>query len=56
MPDHLLCDHAAAYRAFVEHWTAPGFAAYVEALGRLAGDAGSPGDVVAEALALETAF
>ena len=47
---------APGYRSCVEHWTAPGFAAYVDALGRLADDVGAPGDAVAEVLALETAF
>jgi thiaminase len=47
---------APGYRSCVEHWTSPGFAAYVDALGRLAEDAGAPGDAVAEVLELETAF
>lgn len=47
---------AGPYTAYVEHWTAPGFAAYVAALGILADAAGAPGDAVAEVLALETAY
>ena len=37
---------APAYREFVEHWTVPGFAAYVAALERAADDAGADGDAV----------
>lgn len=47
---------AEPFRACVEHWTAPGFAAYVDALGQLARAAGAPDDAVAEVLAHETAF
>ena len=47
---------AEPYRGFVEHWTAPGFAAYVDALAGLADAAGAPADAVAEVLALEAAF
>ena len=43
-------------RDYVEHWTAPGFAGYVEALAGLADRAGAPGDAVAEVLAAEIAF
>jgi thiaminase/transcriptional activator TenA len=53
---------AGQYRAFVEHWTTPGFAGYVADLERaadalLAGDP-EPGldDLVADVLAAETAF
>lgn len=42
-------------REFVEHWTAPGFAAYVDALGELATPEGHD-DVVAEVLTREVAF
>ena len=42
-------------REFVEHWTAPGFAAYVDALGELATPE-CDGDVVAEVLTHEVAF
>lgn len=45
-----------AYRELVEHWTAPAFAAYVDALAGLADAAGAPADAVAEVLALEAAF
>ena len=47
---------AEPFRPYVEHWTAPGFAAYVSALGGLAEAAGAPADALAEVLALETAF
>jgi len=47
---------APGYAPYVERWTSPGFAAYVEALGRLAADAGAPDDAVEEVLALETVF
>jgi thiaminase/transcriptional activator TenA len=53
---------AGGYRAYVEHWTTPGFAGYVADLERaadalLAGDP-EPGldDLVADVLAAETAF
>jgi thiaminase/transcriptional activator TenA len=39
----------------VEHWTAPGFAAYVDTLGELATPEGHD-DVVAEVLTREVAF
>lgn len=42
-------------REFVEHWTAPGFAAYVDALGELATPEGQD-QVVAEVLMREVAF
>jgi thiaminase/transcriptional activator TenA len=42
-------------RDFVEHWTAPGFAAYVDALGELATPEGKD-EVVAEVLGCEVAF
>lgn len=51
------------YRAFVEHWTVPEFASYVEGLARAVDDALSPGEHMAEAgevvlaaLRLERAF
>lgn len=47
---------AERYRACVEHWTAPGFADYVDALGRLADEAGPPAGPVPEVLAMEAAF
>jgi len=47
---------ARPYRPFVEHWTEPGFAAYVEALAGLADAAGAPADAVGEVLVLEAAF
>ena len=47
---------APGYARYVERWTSPEFAAYVEALERLAADAGAPDDAVEEVLALETAF
>jgi thiaminase len=43
------------YREFVEHWTDPGFAAYVQALGELA-DPGGNDDVIADVLTHEIAF
>ena len=42
-------------REFVEHWTAPGFAAYVDALGELADPEGHH-ELVAEILTREVAF
>jgi len=42
-------------REFVDHWTAPGFATYVDALGVLATPDGKD-DVVAEVLTREVAF
>jgi thiaminase/transcriptional activator TenA len=42
-------------REFVEHWTAPGFAEYVDALGELATPEGQD-EVVAELLTREVAF
>ena len=42
-------------REFVEHWTTPGFAEYVDALGELATPEGHD-DVVAEVLTREVAF
>ncbi len=42
-------------REFVEHWTTPGFGAYVDALGELA-KPDDHVDVVAEVLTLEVAF
>nr|WP_204264275.1 TenA family transcriptional regulator [Geodermatophilus normandii] len=53
---------AGQYRAFVEHWTAPGFASYVAALETAADhaavDQAAPGDdgVLLEVVAAETAF
>src|SRR3954468_3261610 len=52
---------APAYRQFVEHWTAPGFAGYVAGLAAGAAAVGAgdrPGDdgVFAEVVAAETAF
>ncbi len=47
---------AGPYRACVEHWTDPGFAAYVDALGRAARAAGAPQDALPRVLALEAAF
>ena len=45
------------YAAFVEHWTSPGFAAYVDALGALAGpDDEQRRRCVEEVLELEAAF
>lgn len=50
---------APAYREFVEHWTVPGFAAYVSGLEAAADTAGTPADadaVFLEVVAAETAF
>lgn len=48
---------APAYREFVEHWTVPGFAAYVAALEAAADEAGPAGDgVFLEVTDAETAF
>ncbi len=47
---------AERYREYVAHWTAPGFAAYVDALGGCADAAGAVPDAVPEVLAAETAF
>lgn len=47
--------NSSPLREFVEHWTAPGFAAYVDALGELATPEGHD-DVVAEVLTREVAF
>ena len=47
---------APGYAPYVERWTSPEFASYVEELGRLAVDAGAPDDAVEEVLAVETAF
>lgn len=56
----LAWQHAAPgggrFAAYVEHWTAPGFATYVDGLGTAADEAGAPGDAVPEVLALEAAF
>jgi thiaminase len=46
---------AFPFTAFVEHWTAPGFAAYVDALGDLATPDG-PADLVRDVLRHEVAF
>jgi formylaminopyrimidine deformylase / aminopyrimidine aminohydrolase len=46
---------ASPLREFVEHWTAPGFAAYVDALGELASPEGQD-EMVAEVLTREVAF
>ena len=43
------------YAEFVQHWTAPGFAGYVEALGALAVPDGQD-DLVGDVLSLEVAF
>lgn len=43
------------FREFVEHWTAPGFAAYVDALGALADPEGHR-EVVTDVLTHEVAF
>ena len=43
------------FREFVEHWTDPGFAAYVEALGEMANPDGQD-ELVAEVLTHEVAF
>jgi formylaminopyrimidine deformylase / aminopyrimidine aminohydrolase len=49
---------AEGYRAFVEHWTLPGFAAYVAGLEAAADRVPAPGAdaVFAEVVAAETAF
>ncbi|SFL80590.1 TenA family transcriptional regulator [Geodermatophilus ruber] len=49
---------APAYREFVQHWTAPGFAGYVTALEQAADGAGDADrdDVFAEVVAAECAF
>lgn len=46
---------SSPYREFVEHWTEPEFADYVQALGELAAS-DSAVDIVAEVLAHEVAF
>jgi thiaminase/transcriptional activator TenA len=43
------------FREFVDHWTTPGFAAYVDGLGELA-KPDAHGDLVAEVLTHEVAF
>jgi thiaminase/transcriptional activator TenA len=43
------------FREFVDHWTAPGFAAYVDALGELANPE-EHDELVAEVLSREVAF
>lgn len=43
------------FREFIDHWTAPGFAAYVDALAELARPE-SHGELVAEVLTHEVAF
>jgi thiaminase/transcriptional activator TenA len=43
------------FREFVEHWTAPGFAAYVDALGEQARPDGHD-ELIAEVLTCEVAF
>jgi thiaminase/transcriptional activator TenA len=43
------------FREFVDHWTTPGFAAYVDGLGELASP-DAHGDLVAEVLTHEVAF
>jgi thiaminase len=48
---------APAFREFVEHWTVPGFAAYVAELQEAADALGEPGDqVFLEVVDAETAF
>lgn len=48
---------APAFREFVEHWTVPGFAAYVASLQEAADAAGEPSDAVfLEVTAAEVAF
>lgn len=48
---------AGAYAELVEHWTTPGFVAYVDALAAAADAAGGPDDrLVADVLDLEAAF
>ncbi|MET0698717.1 MAG: TenA family transcriptional regulator [Mycobacterium sp.] len=46
---------ASPFTEFTEHWTEPGFATYVDALGELATPDGRD-DLVAEVLAAEVAF
>jgi thiaminase/transcriptional activator TenA len=46
---------ASPFTEFVEHWTAPGFAGYVDALGDLA-TADGPVDLVRDVLRYEVAF
>jgi formylaminopyrimidine deformylase / aminopyrimidine aminohydrolase len=46
---------SSPYREFVEHWTDPGFASYVEALGELATPGGDDA-VIADVLTHEIAF
>jgi thiaminase/transcriptional activator TenA len=46
---------ASPFAEFTEHWTHPGFADYVDALGRLASPQGRD-DLVAEVMSLEVAF
>ncbi len=45
----------SSFREFVDHWTTPAFAAYVDALGEVA-HPDTHGDVVAEVLTHEVAF
>lgn len=48
---------APAYAELVEHWTTPGFAAYVDGLAAASARAGAPDDdLVAEVLRQEAAF
>ena len=48
---------APAYAELVEHWTTPGFAAYVDGLAAASGRAGAPDEaLVAEVLRQEAAF
>jgi thiaminase/transcriptional activator TenA len=47
--------NSSPLREFVEHWTAPDFAAYVDALGELAAPEGKD-ELVAEVLSCEVAF
>lgn len=47
--------HSSPYREFVEHWTDPGFANYVQALGELAVPEGNDA-VIANVLSHEIAF
>ncbi|PRC44878.1 TenA family transcriptional regulator, partial [Mycobacterium sp. ITM-2017-0098] len=46
---------SSPYREFVEHWTDPGFASYVQALGEIAVTAGNDA-VVTDVLSHEIAF
>lgn len=46
---------SSPYREFVQHWTDPGFAAYVEALGELSTPSGHD-EVIADVLNHEIAF